>query len=189
MPAAREFVLFKRRRVPPVQGVEGGPAAETRSTTLHWVALGAALCAALPAPASSAAPLRDAQGLAVSCRLSGMPAGEAAAAEARLCTQVIAMAQRGSPYAVGGALPPDVVAPRLAIEGRVTGAGAARRLAVTAKLSRPGQANAPRLSATPPAVAFDDAVAVAAAIESALSAVLPWRATGERRVPTPPRAY
>lgn len=181
--------MFKRKRVPPVAGVESRSAVEPKLTALHGAALGMALCVAHPASAPSAAPLRDAQGLAVTCRLSGMPNREANAAEAQLCARIIAAARRDAPYAVGGAVPADVIAPRLAIEALISGDPTARRLTLTASLARPGQAAAPRLTATPPSVAYDDGAAVDSAIEIALSAVLPWRAKPGAQAPRPPRVH
>ncbi len=194
--AARSVVSFMRERFLPEQGVEAVSDAGTRLAVLRRAALTAILVAALlptglsSLPVAAAMPLRESAGLAVTCRIDGLPGGDAATATSTLCARVIELARRAAPYPVSADLPPDAVAPRLSLRAAVEGATPeTRTIRITAELTRPGQPAARRLAARVQPVAYRDQAAVDAAIDSALAAVLPWRHPRRPTVPTPPRAH
>lgn len=180
-------MLSKRGVAPSSGGTDRGAFPGTKSTALPRAALASLLLAA-PGPALAAMPLRDAGSLAITCTVRGLPAREAAAARTSLCARVAAAAARGAPYPIAGA--PVSTGPQLDVEVVVTrGRAQGQRIAIAAHLVRPGQSDtAPRLSATSQPVAFDDAAAVEAAINTAL-VVLPWRRERRDRPPSPPRAH
>lgn len=179
--------MSKRCVVPSVARMDKMPGCGTLSTALPQAAL-ALLLATTDAPVG-AMPLRESEGLAISCRIEGLPPGESEAAQAALCARVVGIAARGAPYPVGLARS-AVTAPSLELTAIVTADAAhRRRVSITARLARPGQPEtASRLTAASPPVAYDDAGAVGAAIETAL-AVLPWHNPRRSQVPSPPKAY
>lgn len=179
--------MFERRRNPPRTRAGGAPEGDSRSQALPRAALATLL---LAAPAA-AAPLREAEGLAVTCRIAGLLPQETIAAESALCARVVAAATRGAPYPVGAAPATSAVAPQLLVDATVSpAAGSDRQLSLAVRLVRPGQATtAPPLRAAARPVSYADTAAVAAAIDTALAAVLPWRDPRRSPVPCPPRAH
>lgn len=176
----------------PEQGAKTVSGADTRLAVLRSAALGAVLMTTLtPAASADAMPLREAEGLVVTCLIEGLPRATAAAAASSLCARAIEAARRGAPYPVGVDLPPDAAAPRLTVRAAIQGATPeTRTIRITAELARPGQPATPRrVVPRPQPVAFRDWAAVDAALDAALAAVLPWRSKRDAQVPSPPRAY
>jgi hypothetical protein len=157
------------------------PVADRRSKALRRAALAAALSGAVAAPAAGL-PIRGDAGLAVSCQLQGRPLADRDA----LCAQVVELARRGAPLAVGE--PPAPGRPLLhviaTIEGRTR---ADATVGFEAWIERAGQPPV-RARRAAPSIRLNDERAVRAGIDAALASVLPWRAKRNAQVPSPPRA-
>lgn len=179
--------MFERRRIPSRPRADGAPEGDSRARALPRAALATLLLTA----STAAAPLRESAGLMVSCRIDGLPPHETVSAESALCARVIDAASRGAPYPVGAAPAGAAEGLRLHVDAAISrAAGPDRQLSLSMRLVRPGQAaTAPALKAAGPAVAYADAAAVAAAIDTALTAVLPWRDARRSQVPGPPRDH